>query len=64
MEDYPYTLKELESRFSDKTGCGEYLYRLRQPEGLLVNFELLISLSIMRNKTICATEITTVNHGI
>lgn len=35
MEDYPHTLKELENRFSTETSCGEYLYRLRWPDGFI-----------------------------
>lgn len=35
MEDYPHTLKELENRFSNEASCGEYLYRLRWPDGFI-----------------------------
>jgi transposase-like protein len=35
MEDYPHTLKELESRFPNEARCGEYLYRLRWPNGFI-----------------------------
>lgn len=35
MEDYPHTLKELESRFSNDAECGKYLYRLRWPDGFI-----------------------------
>ena len=33
MEDYPRTLRELESRFSTDQACREYLARLRWPDG-------------------------------
>lgn len=33
MEDYPRTLRELESRFATEEGCREYLARLRCPQG-------------------------------
>lgn len=35
MEDYPRTLAELERRFSTEGACGEYLFRLRWPEGFV-----------------------------
>jgi len=33
MEDYPRTLRELESRFATEQACREYLARLRWPQG-------------------------------
>jgi hypothetical protein len=33
MEDYPRDLLELEARFSTEADCGEYLFRLRWPDG-------------------------------
>ena len=33
MEDYPRSLRELESRFSTEEACREYLTRLRWPDG-------------------------------
>jgi len=33
MEDYPRTVLELETRFSDEAACRQYLYALRWPEG-------------------------------
>ncbi len=33
MEDYPQTLRELESRFGTDQACREYLARLRWPDG-------------------------------
>jgi transposase-like protein len=33
MEDYPKTLMELESRFSNDAACREYLFGLRWPDG-------------------------------
>lgn len=35
MEDYPRTLLELESRFSDEESCRDYLFRLRWPDGFV-----------------------------
>jgi len=35
IEDYPGTIKELESRFGDEAACREYLFRLRWPEGFV-----------------------------
>lgn len=34
-EDYPRTLLELESRFSDEAKCRDYLFALRWPQGFL-----------------------------
>ena len=33
MEDYPRTLRELESRFATEQACRDYLARLRWPQG-------------------------------
>jgi len=33
MEDYPWTLMDLETRFATEEACREYLARLRWPEG-------------------------------
>lgn len=33
MEDYPETLLEFEKRFSTEEACGEYLFKLRWPDG-------------------------------
>jgi transposase-like protein len=35
MEDYPRTLRELETRFSSEEACREYLAGLRWPEGFV-----------------------------
>ena len=33
MEDFPRDLLEFEARFSTEEACGEYLFRLRWPDG-------------------------------
>jgi transposase-like protein len=35
VEDYPRTLMELESRFSDEDACRDYLFSLRWPDGFV-----------------------------
>lgn len=35
MEQYPKTLAELEDQFATDAACGEYLFRLRWPEGFV-----------------------------
>lgn len=35
MEDYPHTLRELESRFATEQACREYLEQLRWPQGFV-----------------------------
>ena len=35
MEDYPRTLRELESRFATEEACREYLASLRWPNGFV-----------------------------
>ncbi len=35
MEEYPTTLREFETRFSIESGCREYLFRLRWPDGFI-----------------------------
>jgi len=35
MEEYPRTLQEFEALFSSESGCREYLFRLRWPDGFI-----------------------------
>ena len=56
MEDYPRTLRELESRFSTEEACRDYLAQLRWPQGFTcANCRGTSAWSTSRGLWMCAT---------